>query len=207
MLPTIAAILLLTILLLAIPVNLVFALKKDDVWRGRIVVYWLFGLTHKTLRPGREDKARRLRRRGRLRKSISSVSRKLVKRRRYLFSILRSEGFMRRAAYLVRDLLRSLRPRRFRFQCVVGLDDPADTGRMMGVLAPLRVFAGRKMAFGQDSNVAFEVTPDFTGRRCTGYWCASVRFVPLKLIGVFLGFLFSPPVFRAARGLIQRSNA
>ncbi len=207
MLPTIGALLLLTILLLAIPVDLVFALKKDDVWRGRIVVYWLFGLTHKTLYPGREERARRLRRRGRLRKSIASVGRQLVKRRRYLSSALRSEGFMRRAVYLVRDLLRSLRPRRFRFQCVVGLDDPADTGRLFGVLAPLQVLASRKMAFGKHSNVAFEVTPDFNGPRCTGYWCASMGFVPLKLIGVFLGFLFSPPVFRAARGLIQRSKA
>lgn len=207
MFATIAAILLLTILLLAIPVNLVFALKKDDVWRGRIVVFWLFGLTHKTLRPRREEKARRLSRRRRPRKSIATVSRQVVKKRRYLYSVLRSEGFLRRAVYLVRDLLRSLRPRRFRFQCVVGLDDPADTGRLIGLLSPLRVFAGREMRFGKNSNVAFEVTPDFTGPRCTGYWCASVRFVPLQLLRVFLGFLFSPPVFRAARGLIQRSNA
>lgn len=207
MFPTIAAILLSTVLLLAVPVNLVFALKKDDVWRGRIVVYWLFGLTHKTLRPRREERAGRLRRRRPLRKPIVSVRRQLVRRRRYLFSILRSEGFLRQAVYLVRDLLRSLKPRRFRFQCVIGLDDPADTGRMMGMLAPLRVFAGRKMAFGRDSNVTIQVVPDFTGSRFTAYWCASVRFVPLKLIGVFLGFLFSPPFFRAARGLIQRSNA
>lgn len=88
----------------------------------------------------------------------------------------------------------------------MGLEDPADTGRVMGMLAPLRVFT-KKMAFGQDSNVAIQVTPDFSGPRFTGHCCASVQFVPLKLIGLFMGFLFSPPVFRAAKVLIQRSNA
>ena len=207
MVSTISAILLVTILILAVPVHLVFALKKTDVWRGRIVVYWLFGLIHMTLRPTRAEKARRLGRELRRGRKVASLSRQVVKRRRYISSLLRSEGAMRRAAYLVRDLLRALRPRRFRFRCVVGLDDPADTGRLMGFLAPLRLFAGRNMAFGKNTNVAFQVSPDFTGRRCTGYWCASVGFVPLKLVGIFLGFLLSPPVLRAARGLMQRSNA
>ncbi len=206
MLLTIAAVLLLTILLLAIPVDLVFALKKDEVWRGRIVVYWLFGLTRKTLRPRREDSARRLRRRRRERKLMASTGKLVVKKRRYLYAILRSEGFLQRTAYLVRDLLRSLRPRRFRLQCVVGLDDPADTGRLIGALSPLRLFGGGQVGLDRRSKVTFEITPDFTGARCAGYWCASVRIVPLTLCGVFLGFLFSPPVFQAAKGLLQRSN-
>ena len=207
MLPTIAAVLLLTILLLTIPVHVVFALKRDDGWRGKIVVYWLFGLTRKTLRSRPEEKARRERRRGRRRMAMGWVSKQLIKKRRYLYSVLRSEGFLRRAVYLFRDLLRSLRPRRFRLQCVIGLDDPADTGRLIGMLSPLRLFAGREMRFGRNSNVAFEVTPDFTGPRCTGYWHASVRFVPVKLIGIFMGFLFSPPVLRATRGLLQKTSA
>ncbi len=207
MLPTIAAIVLLTILLLAIPVHLVFALKKDGIWRGRIVVYWLFGLTRRTLRPGREDRARVLRRRRRRRKVIGAASRQVVSKRRHVFAVLRSKGFARRAAYLVRDLLRSIRPRRFRFQCVVGLDDPADTGRLLAVLSPLRLLANTELKVGRHSQTAFELIPDFTGPRCAGYWYASVRFVPLTVIGLFLGFLFSPPVFRAAMGLLQKPGA
>lgn len=204
MFQTIVVILILLVLLLAIPVNLVFALKKDGVWRGRIVVYWLFGFTHMTIRPGRKHRGRRLKRLRSLIESIVSVGGKLVRRRRYLFSILRSEGFMRRVIYLVRDLLRSLGPRRFRLRCVMGLNDPADTGRLMGMLAPLRVFS-RKLTFDKDSHVPIQVTPDFSGPRFEGYCCASLQFIPLKLIGIFLGFLFSPPVFRAAKALIQRS--
>ncbi len=205
MLQTIAAILILLVLLLAIPINLVFSLKKDDAWRGRVIVYWLFGHVHTTIHPGRKQRERRLKRRRALIKSMLSVGKQVVRRRRSLLSMLRSEGFIRQVIYLVRDLLRSLKPRRFRVQCVMGLEDPADTGRVMGMLAPLRVFS-RQMTLSRNSNVTIQVTPDFSGARFKGYCCASIQFVPLKLIGIFLGFLFSPPVFRAAKGLIHRSN-
>ena len=137
---------------------------------------------------------------------MASGGRRLVRRRHDLLAIVRTQGFMRQVIYLVRDMLRSLRPRRFRVQFVIGMDDPADTGRMMGMLAPLRVLAGKR-TIGKDSNVSIQVIPDFSGPRFKGYGCASVQFVPLKMIGLFLGFVISPPVFRAAKVLIQRSDA
>lgn len=206
MLQFIAVILILAALLLTIPVKLVFALKKDDTWRGRIVVIWLFGLTRAHIRPGRRQRDKRLKRRWSLLRSGRAAGKKLFRRRRMLLLILRSEGFMRQAITLFRDLLRSLRPRRFRLRCVMGFKDPADTGRLMGLLAPLRVFA-RSLRVGRDSSVAIQVTPDFSGPRFQGYCSASVQFVPLKLFGIFLGFLFSPPVFRAAKALVQRPKA
>ena len=205
MIQIIVAILVVLVLLLAIPVNLVFALKKDHSWRGRIIVFWLFGLTRTRIRPGRRQKKTRLKRLRSLIKSAASTGKKLVTRRRMLISVLRTEGFMRQVVTLLRDLLRSLGPRRFRLRCVMGLKDPADTGRLMGLLAPLRVFA-RSMTLGRNSRVDIQVTPDFSGPRFNGYCCASIQFVPLKLIGIFLSFLFSPPVFRAIKVLFQRSH-
>lgn len=201
----IATIIIMFILLLAIPVDLVFTLKRDRAWRGRVVVYWLFGLTKKTIRPRQRPRGRHFKRRS-LRKSIVPAGRKLVKRRRYLVSVLRSEGFIKQLISLFRDLLRSMKPRRFRIQCIMGLDDPADTGRLMSLLAPLRVIA-RKISFGQNSNVHFQVVPDFSGPHFKGHCCASVHFVPLKLIGIFLRFLLSVPVMRAAKEVILKSKA
>jgi hypothetical protein len=83
------------------------------------------------------------------------------------------------------------------------MDDPADTGRLWGVLAPLRFLFGKKSS-GRESSVSIELAPDFSGTRFRGYTCASVQFVPLKMIALFLGFIFSAPVFRAATALIQR---
>ncbi len=200
------ALLILLILLLAVPVSLVFSLKKDGVWRGRIIVYWMFGLTRMTIRPGRVHEWWQSKRRRPMRKLIVSGGRGLVRRRRDLLTILRAQGFMRQLIYLVRDVLQSLKPRRFRIQFIIGMDDPADTGRMMGVLAPLRVFTGQR-TIGKASNVSLQITLDFSGPRFTGYSCASIQFVPLKMIVLFLGFAISLPALRAARALIRRPNA
>jgi len=206
MLAITGAFLILLMLLLAIPVNLVYALKKDGGWRGRIIVYWMFGLVHLSLRPRRERKGLREERRPRAGRRILSGSKFLVKRRRAFFAVLHTPGFMRRLIYLLRDLLQSSRPRRVRIQFVIGMDDPADTGRLWGVLAPLRFLFGKK-TIGKESNVSIELAPDFSGARFRGYSCASVQFVPLKMIALVLGFFFSASVFRAATVLIQRSRA
>ena len=201
----IGAVLALTILLLAVPVNLVYALKKDDVWRGRVIVYWMFGLMRVRLRPGRR-KAARPSKRGKRRALIVSGAKGAVRRRRDVLAILRTRGLLRGLVLLLRDLLRALVPRRLRVELVIGMEDPADTGRLAGVLAPLRVLFGRR-TLGKGSNVAIEVTPDFAGPRFQGYSCASVQFVPLRLIALMIGFLFSRPVFRAMRLMMKPTGS
>jgi len=196
----------LTILLLAVPVNLVYALRKDEVWRGRLIVYWMFGLFRVSVRPGRRKAARSSKRRRKRREMIVSGTKGVVRRRRMVLAILRTRGLLRGLLHLLRDLLRSLKPRRLRVELVIGLEDPADTGRLAGVLAPLRLLFGRR-TLGKESNVSIDVTPDFFGPRLQGYSCASVQFVPLKLIAIVIGFLFSAPVFRAVRLMMGQSRA
>ncbi len=202
MLTFIGAVLALTIFLLAVPVNLVYALRKDDVWRGRLVVYWMFGLVRVSLRPGRRKAPRPSKRRD----VIVSGAKGALRRRRDVLAILRMGGLLRGLIRLSGDLLRSLRPRRLRVDLVIGLEDPADTGRLAGMLAPLRLLFGRRTV-GKASSVSIDVTPDFSGPRLQGYSCASVQFVPLKLIAIVIGFLFSAPVFRAVRLMVRQSLA
>lgn len=194
------------IFLLAVPVNLVYALRKDDVWRGRLIVYWMFGLVRVSLRPGRRKAPRPSKRRRKRRDIVVSGAKGAVRRRRDILAILRTRGLLRGLVDLLRDLLRSMRPRRLRVELVIGLEDPADTGRLAGVLAPLRLLFGKR-TLGKASNVSIDVTPDFSGPRLQGYSCASVQFVPLKLIAIIVGFLFSAPVFRAVRLMMRQSHA
>ena len=182
------------VLLLSIPVSVVFALKREDSWHGRVVVYWLFGYARFSLQSCRSRKKRCGKRRL-LRHSKGLIARQ----HRAVYAMLRSEGFLRRMLILMRDIFRALSPRRFRLRCVMGLDDPADTGRLMGVLAPFQAFVDRRSSF------SVQFTPDFSGPRFTGLCHASVRFIPLQLIGIFLGFLLSVPVLRAI-GLSLRAH-
>jgi hypothetical protein len=205
MLQAAGGLLALLILSLAIPVNLVYALRKERGWRGRIIVYWLFGLLHVSFRPGRKPKGPRRERRRIARRRIAKAGKGLVRRRRDLRAALRTPGMVPRLIRLLRDLLRSSRPRRFRAEVVIGLEDPADTGRLWGMLAPLRFLFGKR-GLGKASNISIEITPDFSGPRFQAYSCASVRLVPLKMIALLLGFVFSAPVLRAARVVLQRSS-
>jgi len=197
MYPALAATLVVAILLLAVPVNLIMALDRDGAWRGRVVVVWLFGHVRMSMRPKRRTKRRR-----QLRKFNGRAS----KHRRMLSAMLRSEGFARRMMVLLRDLLRAFSHRRIRLQCVLGLPDPADTGRLMGVIAPVSAVAG-KLSVGRHSDLSIKVMPDFSGPRFQGQCRASVRFVPLTLIGLVTGFLFSGPVWRAIRAALSERKA
>jgi hypothetical protein len=204
MLLTAGAILLLLVLLLAVPVNLVYALRKEPRWTGRIVIYWLFGKVRFRLRPGRGSRpAAPKRRRSRLRRA-SRMGKGVVRRRRRILVVLRTPGLVRRVIQLMRDLSCALRPRRARVEFVIGMEDPADTGRLWGLLAPLRLLFGRR-SIGKSSGISVEITPDFLGPRFTGYSCASVQFVPLRLIGLFLGFALSAPFLKAARAYLQHA--
>ncbi len=173
-----------------------FSLRKEEEWRGRVVVYWLFGYA----------KLRLSRKRKRPDHSLRKASGWLVGKRRQLLSMLRSEGFIRHTVRFALKLVRTLRPRRFRLQCVIGLDDPADTGRLVAVIAPLRFLVGTATV-DRYSDLAIRIAPDFSGARFTGYCRTSVQFVPLILIGMFLAFLFSAPVLLAAKAAIMSSRA
>ena len=193
------------ILLLAIPVNLVYAVKKKEVWQGRVIVYWMFGLLRVRLRPRQKRAARQSGRRRERRRLIPSGIRQIVQRRRDVLSILRTSGLLRGLFRLLRDLLRAARPRRLRVEFAIGLEDPADTGRLAAVLAPLSLLFGKRTLV-KGSNVSIEVTPDFVGSRFQGYSCASLQFVPLRLFAILIGFLFSAPVFRAVRQMMARAQ-
>lgn len=199
MLLTIAVVLMIVVVLTATPVSLVFALKKEPEkdWRGRIVVYWLFGHMRTTIRAGSGRKDRRI-----ARKSAALLAR----HRRRMYALLRSDGFIRRSMSLFKNLIIALQPRRLRLQCTIGLPDPADTGRLMGLIMPIGIFAG-KVSFGKRSKLTVQVTPEFSGPCFKGECCASVQFVPLKLFGLFMGFLLSRSVLKAIRASILVKNA
>jgi hypothetical protein len=110
---------------------------------------------------------------------------------RRALAALRTEGFVRRVARLVRDLLARLRIRRLELDLVVGLDDPADTGRLWGLLGP----ASALLPLPAPARV--HVAPDFTGAVLAVDGRGEVRFVPLALLAVVAAFALSPSTVRA----------
>ena len=93
-----------------------------------------------------------------------------------------------RSMSLLKDVWRAVRPRDVHLTAVVGMPDPADTGRLWGVLGPLG-------ALVQPGDIHLHPAFDESCLRFRAR--ARVRLIPLQLGYLTLGFLVSRPVLRA----------
>jgi hypothetical protein len=93
---------------------------------------------------------------------------------------------------LLRRLVRATHPRGVCVQAQLGLEDPAETGLLWGLLGPAVA-----LLEGTTDHV-IEVEPIFAGAELQ--WAARGRFtlVPAQLVAVVLGFGLSPAVVRFA---------
>ena len=174
--------------LLAVPVDLAFSVQRQDGRQERGgTLAWLFGLVRLRLgkpkvRPrAKPDHARvegRRRERGGARRIIA---------------MLRSEGFAWRLLRLVRDLLRRIDIRDLRMDVRVGLDDPADTGRLWAIVGPFAAM----LTLPPVARVAIE--PEFTAETLEIDGKGRIRVVPIQLLFVLLVFVLSPSTLRALR--------
>ena len=169
------------LLLLAAPIDVRVAVDRDQALRARVHVSWLFGLVRfrvrpEGTRPGMKAK-RPASRRGRHGKRIA---------RRVAGGMLRPDFRARSFAFL-RGLLRAIRPRDVRVRGRIGLGDPADTGRMWGVLGTLGVLLSQH-------DVRLE--PDFE-QACLRFQAAGrMRLIPIQMLFMTTAFLVSPAVVR-----------
>jgi hypothetical protein len=163
-------------LALAIPVEVAFAAASGEGARLRLV--WLFGLLSVSPSPAR----RRPRREPPRQPANGSGPRRLL-------AALRSPGFLMGVARLCRRLLSAF-SLRVQASAELGLDDPADTGELYGLLsaaiAPL-----------QREALQLEVTPNFLEPGLSGQVDAFARFSPLRLLAEALAFGLSRATLRA----------
>ena len=77
---------------------------------------------------------------------------------------------------LLRGLLAQVRVERFEFDCTFGLGDPAETGRLYGMLAAVRY--GTASAWGPGARIA--LVPDFDRARLDGRADVILSVVPAR---------------------------
>jgi len=170
--------------LLSIPVDLAFSLQRDAHRReARGTLSWFFGLARVDLgksgagqeegKPASHSNKRRQRGRG-----------------RRMSAFLRSEGCALRVLKLARDLLRRIHVRNFNLQLQLGLDDPADTGRLWAIVGPLAAM----LTLLPSSRIAIE--PEFTSAACDLDCNGDIRLIPIQLLSVVLLFVMSPVTLR-----------
>lgn len=176
-------------MLAAVPVEVTFRLERHD-GQGKAcgTLFWLFGLARVPLGKG-GDRVRAARKRIRVRR-----------RGRYraagrLAAILETEGFLARLLGLGHDLLRRIHVRELSLRVRLGLDDPADTGRLWALVGP---FAGI-LAMLPVARIAVE--PQFASAGFDLDMRSRIRVIPLRLVFTVLAFALSPGTLRALRAV------
>ena len=163
---TVLAVFLFFVLLLAIPVDVVFHVEKNDDFRSRIRVRWLFGLIGKDIgdREKKPDKKSR--------KKENRGKRNL----KTFLKMWKARGFLPKLLRFIRDALRLVKIRELKMSLRVGLDDPADTGMLFAAAGPSALFLRRF------SSLDMQIEPDFEQEDLRGYLQGDMRIIPIKFI-------------------------
>jgi hypothetical protein len=172
--------------LLTVPVDLAFSVQRHDGRQeGSGTLGWLFGLVR--LRLGKPKV------RAQAKPECPKIKRRHRKRggARHIMAMLRIEGFGWRLLRLAQDLLRRIHIRDLSLEVRLGLDDPADTGRLWAVVGPLSAI----LTLPPVTRVAIE--PEFTSEVLEVDGKGRIRIIPIQLLFVILVFVLSPSTLRA----------
>lgn len=158
--------LLFVLILLSIPVDLGFYLKKDETLEYQAELCLLFGLltidmtqkTRKITLPKKQKKEKNL----------------------HLSSLVESKRFIKQLMRLIKDIFHELQIKELRMHWHFGLGDPADTGMLLGLLQPALLPWKNATLSG-----------DFQEAVLEGYCKAEVRIFPIRILGYMLAFIFS----------------
>ncbi|MDM5264069.1 hypothetical protein PF327_07660 [Sulfurovum sp. XTW-4] len=172
--------LLFVLILLSIPVDLGFYLKKDEVLEYRAELCLLFGLV--TIDMAKQNQ--------KTRKSTLPKKKKKEKNL-HLVSLRESKRFIKRLMRLVRDLFHDLQIKDLRMHWHFGLGDPADTGMLLGLLQPMLL---------PWENAT--LSADFQEAVLEGYCKAEVRIFPIRILGYILAFIFSGATIRVIKNAL-----
>ncbi len=185
-------VLLVTLALLAVPVDLSFSFTWHRRLSARFAIAWMFGIVRVRLRPPTEEQEER-----------KAEKRKGTKRKAWrrplgrFYRALRTEGFVPRLARFSADVVRQIRLARLRLRGRLGFDDPADTGRLWAIMGP-------GTALLQAAGASVDLTPEFSNPSVELQGGGRLRVVPARLAWHTSRFLLSPPTLRAAWALVRR---
>lgn len=189
MLVGVALFLALLISLLAIPITLDFKFAWHQALEQNVRMRWAFGLVNVRIpsagaRDGSEKAVPSRKKRGAARSSRGP---------RHVLAAVRDGRFRRRILKFARDLWQAVRKQSIFLRLRIGLGDPADTGRLWGVIGPI---AGM-LSTVRDAKIQIE--PEFFDPAFEMDTSGSIRVVPLHILGLVLGLLLSPSVWRGVR--------
>ena len=183
----------LMILLLVIPIDIIFFLERFPLLQRRIFVSLIFGLIRLPV-PSRSIRSLfRLRSRRK-----ESKDRRSQSQLRLVMMVFKSKGFFRRLLKFISDMYKAMRISILSLHFILGLDDPADTGRLWAFVGPIsNIFSDLYFP-----NICFE--PDFLAETFYVEGKGEIRIMPIRVLYIITVFLLSPPTIRAVWAIMTK---
>ncbi len=176
--------------LLAVPLEWTFNVRLQAGERAADShIRWLFGLVKvRTTGSGDAESSRKAR-------TSKKPGKPKAKRRHSPLAAMTVDGFVRRVLHLVRRLLSAIHVHHLNLNARLGLGDAADTGRLWGFVGPLSVLLNQPRA------ARIYIEPEFYDEVFDFETDGRIQVVPLRLVGLMLGFLLSFNTLRAFRAM------
>jgi len=179
--------------LLAIPVTLTFRFAWPETAGNQLRLTWAFGLVNVRLpTPASGPPVEKA--------DVDARATKRAAKRRHgpkpnLFAALRHRPFRQRVLRLAMDLWRAVDRQNLQLDLRIGTGDPAETGQLWGVLGPI---SGMLQSL-EDGRI--RVTPEFVEAVFDFDGSGRLRVIPLQVLAIAIGLMFSPPVWRGLRAV------
>ena len=136
MIVTFCIILLIILLLLFIPVEIIFHVKRYDYFDNKVDAGFLFGLFRIRLYPKpKPEKPKKI-------KDVEEE--KGINFRKYL-NLLQNGAFLKKLLTLIQNSLKILKFKISKLHLRLGLDDPGDTGNLWSILGPVSATLGPRL--------------------------------------------------------------
>jgi len=180
---TVFIILFILFLLLIIPVELVFNYKNYETPGKKINLSWFFGIVTFEIYPKKPSSKEKKEVKSRTEKKKGMGFAKIKK-------ILGNIKFTIKTYNTIRKLLQSVKPDLKRLYIKIGLEDPADTGLLWGLMGPL---SGVMYGF---TNKDLVIEPDFLDPAFNVETQGRLTIIPLEILFIALGYIFSPIVLK-----------
>jgi hypothetical protein len=178
----------LLVVILAIPFEVIFKVQRNQETQSDIAIRWLFGVVRFPVAKEPSEKVA-------ARKTNKKKAQKKPKTKQANFRAIKNlflnARFRYRLIKFIKDIFKSIHIASFYLRIRLGLDDPADTGRLWAYLGPAVVYLSNA------SNTAIQLEPDFQLETFNYDGSGKIRIVPLQVIFTVLAFILSPVTIHA----------
>ena len=178
----VAIVLLCLLALLAIPLEFRFSVQRDQVTHGELKFCWLFGLV-RFAAPIKSCRERPVARETSSKKSDKKPRGNGV---RSMLQLSGNARWRQRIFRFAKDLLQTLHLSELSLNLRLGLDDPAETGRLWAFLGPVAVY------LSSIRRARIRVLPVFSGESLQLDAHGQAKLVPIQLLYLVLAFILSP---------------